>query len=136
MDTGRFAVADVVALANKFLRDVSISTDFAIPGGACLPPLVYAIAHICTGVRNTCRASPKFRILVKRVLEFRISGNPVFTCNMDIDCNHSSLSFEESTHSGQHCFVPTSAQAGQHLKQGRIFTTINICVVQDTSAEF
>jgi hypothetical protein len=88
VDTGRFAVADVVALANKFLRDVSISTDFAIPGGACLPPLVYAIAHICTGVRNTCRASPKFRILVKRALEFRISGNPVFTCNRYLVWDH------------------------------------------------
>ena len=34
-----------------------------------------------TEIRNICGASPKFRILVKRVLEFRISGNPEFPCN-------------------------------------------------------
>jgi len=38
-----------------------------------------------TGIRNICGASPKFRIPVKRVLEFRISGNPEFPCNTLIE---------------------------------------------------
>ncbi len=41
-------------------------------------------------LRNICGASPKFRILVKRVLEFRISGNPEFPCNMCVILVHAS----------------------------------------------
>ncbi len=40
MRTGRFAAANVVALASKLFPDVSISGDCAIPGGACSPPLI------------------------------------------------------------------------------------------------